>query len=247
MKPIAPPAIVRESPANLEQLAFAITATLEAADRQMGNSLQNFRDAGEALLKAKAAIPFGCWLKWLSDNKISPRSASRAINAFKSASLADVDSELLALASDNSSEQEKTDPSKALTTAPALFCRACRTSGFNKNCKDKSCQSWKATHPKASTAASAASTSTGGPEGGAAVSEGSEAKPARPKWAWKPFNNQLARVEASIDHLGKVYGASNSAILDTLKERLQGFMAEFKAAAERLAAEKKHGAQLPMG
>jgi hypothetical protein len=64
---LTPLAIVREAE-SLEHLAQQINASHEAGLTATRQGLARFRDAGEALLKAKARCKHGEWLPWLEKN-----------------------------------------------------------------------------------------------------------------------------------------------------------------------------------
>jgi phage N-6-adenine-methyltransferase len=65
--PVDPPALVRPAE-DLATLAKAINAAHEAAQGAMRTGLEKAREAGDALLKAKAACKHGQWLSWLKGN-----------------------------------------------------------------------------------------------------------------------------------------------------------------------------------
>lgn len=68
MKPdMQPPAIVREA-ADLSELAARINREHQAGTAATRKGLENFREAGEALIKAKGLCGHGEWLKWLEKN-----------------------------------------------------------------------------------------------------------------------------------------------------------------------------------
>lgn len=66
MKP-SPAAIVRPA-ASLAELAAWIGAEHQAGEVSAAKGVGHFRRAGEALLKAKALVGHGKWLKWLKAN-----------------------------------------------------------------------------------------------------------------------------------------------------------------------------------
>jgi site-specific DNA-methyltransferase (adenine-specific) len=61
---LAPPAVVRPAE-DLAELAERINAEHAAGERETRRGLEHFRKAGEDLLKAKARVGHGKWLKWL--------------------------------------------------------------------------------------------------------------------------------------------------------------------------------------
>jgi len=62
---------------TLADLAHRINEAHERALAGLRTSIEAARDAGEALLKAKAWVPHGCWLRWLTDfcPTLTPRTA----------------------------------------------------------------------------------------------------------------------------------------------------------------------------
>jgi hypothetical protein len=238
---LSPPAIEAVSQTTLEQIAFEAKSAFEAAKRSGMNTVERYKDAGEALTKAKAAVKHGEWLKWLAVNKISRTTAFAAMaiaanwsNVRPAEHLKDA---LKQITDSVAEEQEKTLPGTPVT-APALYCRHCRINGADKKCPDKDCRSYKDAHPPRK---KKASTETSG--GGDRASGG---KPASPKWAWKPFNNCFEKVVKQVDHLAQVYGCKESFALGALKSRLAAFLEEIKKVQAQLALERKHGAQLPI-
>jgi Protein of unknown function (DUF3102) len=137
------PAIVRDAadPA-LEQLAFEINSAHEAGERSARNGLDRFKEAGEALLKAKERLPHGEWLPWLGKNvKFSERTVRRYMalasgwEKIKSVIVADLTAALRLLAEDPDAKPKK--GKKATPAQPFLkLCRPCRTYGAKAGCKE---------------------------------------------------------------------------------------------------------------
>jgi hypothetical protein len=72
-----PPAIIREV-VDLHALAAEINAAHQAGEEAARRGLEQFRRAGEALLKAKKQCGHGNWTKWLQQNvHCSARTATR--------------------------------------------------------------------------------------------------------------------------------------------------------------------------
>jgi hypothetical protein len=135
MQTIDRPAIVSASTAELDRLAHQATTALEAARKSTKTTLERWKDAGEALIKAKASCKHGEWLPWLEKHKIHRREASRAMrvagNWAKLDKLSNLDAALRLLAK-KGDEEEIPDPS---TVAPTIFCRPCRIYGPTAGCK----------------------------------------------------------------------------------------------------------------
>lgn len=67
-----PPAVV-QSAESLKGLAAEVNAASELGDGHTRKGLPHYRQAGDALIKAKARVKHGEWLKWLKDHvKCSP-------------------------------------------------------------------------------------------------------------------------------------------------------------------------------
>lgn len=73
---INPPAIVKQAEEDLPALAKAANQTHGAVEEAARASLEQARDAGQLLLRAKKAVGHGKWGKWLEKNiKFSARTA----------------------------------------------------------------------------------------------------------------------------------------------------------------------------
>jgi hypothetical protein len=64
---LSPPAVVRPAE-DLAVLAAEINAAHEAGEAKSRARLDDYRRAGELLLKVQAALPHGRWLPWLKGN-----------------------------------------------------------------------------------------------------------------------------------------------------------------------------------
>lgn len=80
MKPgITPPSIVRVHNAELDSLAAKITSALGAGVQATRTALERYKEAGEALLQAKARCRHGEWLPWLAAHAIDRFESARAM------------------------------------------------------------------------------------------------------------------------------------------------------------------------
>lgn len=78
-----PPGIVHHYSAELEQLAFIINSAADAGAQHTFKGLERFREAGDALLKAKEKCGRK-WLKWVAANlQFSHDTANRYMNLAK--------------------------------------------------------------------------------------------------------------------------------------------------------------------
>jgi protein gp37 len=78
VKPLTIPVVETRPAEDLAELAHRINAAHEAGEGATRAGLAHFRDAGAALLRAKARCGHGRWLAWLQKNvRFSYREASR--------------------------------------------------------------------------------------------------------------------------------------------------------------------------
>lgn len=129
---INPPAIVKSHDAEMEQLAFEATSALEAGAKAARTTLERYREAGAALIKAKDRCKHGCWLAWLKKANISPRTAQKAIrvseNWAKCALGAHLNEALSILAAPGEEKEKEEGP-------VVMLCERCQRVGKQVNCK----------------------------------------------------------------------------------------------------------------
>lgn len=134
MNEISPPSVSKQAEdPEMTQWAYEATAAIDAADKAAKNTLERYKEAGEALAKAKKKCGHGKWIPWLKRNGISTRTAGRALKVFASwaklANLANL-SEAMKVMADAGEESEKTKP---VEVAP--LCDGCQRKGPRKDCK----------------------------------------------------------------------------------------------------------------
>lgn len=82
MKELDPPAIVREDSSEMDQLFYEATSALEAGEKAARTTLERYRDAGEALTKARAKCPPKGWIALLEARGVNRMVAWKAIRIF---------------------------------------------------------------------------------------------------------------------------------------------------------------------
>jgi hypothetical protein len=131
-KPVATQTIHAEDP-EMQQWAFEASSAIEAADKATKNTLERYREAGEALAKAKKKGGHGKWMAWLKRHGIAPRTAGRAIKIAsmwtKLANLANLTEAFKVMAD----APEETEKAKPVEIAP--LCKRCQNVGPTTNCK----------------------------------------------------------------------------------------------------------------
>jgi hypothetical protein len=238
---LTPPAIVKTADANLEQLAYLITAALDAGERAGRQTLERYKEAGEALVKAKTVSKHGDWLKWLDTNKIDRRRASEAMRvavmSSKWAGSAHLTEALRLITDPIDEEREKGKSPKEVTpNSSATFCRACRTGVPNPTCPNKECLSYLATHPSEIID----DVPDFGPKpprepGDDTDSEqaAKAAEKAKPKvgsvlWDWKPWDQAFGKMAQSIDAFGNAYQVKETPEAETLRKKLSEYRDAFR-------------------
>ena len=134
MQSVDPPAIVRSATVEMDQLAFEATSALEAAAKSTRDTMQRYREAGEALTKMKVKCKHGQWLPLLERHKIGRRTAQRALRVSRNWTKCDTVTHLAdvyKMLSKKGEEEEIAAPPEE----PLIFCRECRLNGPKKNCK----------------------------------------------------------------------------------------------------------------
>ncbi len=127
-----PPAIVAESTAEMDQLAWEAKAAIEKAEQEIGKSIACYSSAGNALHQARAKCKRGQWLPWLDKQGIPRTSAYRAIKIWENREICHSAANLreaLRFMADAKEEAEAVQQDTSKLVANGLLCKACRMAG----------------------------------------------------------------------------------------------------------------------
>lgn len=242
MKSLTPPAISKQAEdAEMQQLAYEAAAAIEAADKATKNTLERYKEAGEALAKAKKKCGHGKWLPWLKTHGIDLWKAARAIrvssNWAKLGTAPNLKEALKTLADPG----EETEKAKPVEVAP--LCRRCQNVGPAKDCKacEEAEAEWKSQKKGKSKPDEEAADEPADREPGddteheeqAKVEEKAQPKPGMPKYEIKGADKGVSILTLEVDKFGNAFGVKEKPEVDKMRKRIADWHDDFKALVEK--------------
>lgn len=240
MKDVSPPVINRPAEdAEMQQLAYEASAAIEAADKATKNTLERYKEAGEALSKAKKKCGHGKWLSWLKGHGIHVKTAGRALRVAANWSKLDTVSNLADAFKAMAEAPEETEKAKPVDKAP--LCKRCQNVGPTKDCKacEEAAAEWRAKKkPKPDETSEREPGDDTDHEEQAKEDEKSDPKPGKPKFDWKLTNTNVGILVREVDKFGKAYKVKEEPEVDELRKRLADWHTDFKSVYEKITKEK---------
>lgn len=234
---------------EMEQWAYEATAALEAAHKATTTTLERYKEAGEALIKAKKKCGHGKWLPYLKRHALDRSQTSRAMrinsNWSKCGTVTHLKEALALLAKD----EEESEKAKPVEKAP--LCKRCQNVGPTKDCK--ACEEaeieWKSKKKGRQDREPGDDTESeerAKQEEKEKAKQTAENKKANGKatFDWKPFESHIGGLVRSVDMIGNAYGVKESKEADGLRKRAVEWRDDFKSFYEKTSKQKAPEASL---